>query len=242
METAQTQPAAPAPDRTRHGATRAIGFLVLGCWVVVIVASLWSGYPKSSTFADLKADVATGRVTDVQVAGGLRPGAHGLSVVELRWREGPVGYSTSVIEVTGKRVPRNVDDSDVTAVLDEPVVWLLREANPDVNVSGTDRSGFRLTLFGWTPAEWVAWAFLAALLTTLGSVVAGPEPIRATRWGWFWLVLLTTPVGSVAYLLLSGVLFANSSTTGAPTPHSRLTGGWAFLLAVVAGAGLGALG
>jgi hypothetical protein len=207
----------------------------------VIVASIWSGYPKSSTFADLKADVAAGRVTEVQVAGGLRPRAHGFSVVELRWREGLVGYSTSVIEVTDRRVPRYVDDSEVTAVLHEPVEWLLREANPDVGVSETARSGLTLSLFGWTPAEWVAWAFLAALITTLGSVVVGPEPLRATRWAWFWLVLLTTPVGAVAYVLLSGVLRAKSSVSSPHSPTSRLTGGWAFLLAMAAGTGLGAL-
>jgi len=79
---------------------------------------------------------------------------------------------------------------------------------------------------------WLGLALLGAALTTLGLVVAGPEPQRATRWAWFWLHW--TPVGALAFLLLSG------PTPGLPAPRSgrRLTGGRGFLLALVLGAAL----
>jgi hypothetical protein len=243
METTQTAPARPAPARVGgHAAARVIAWVVLVGWVVVILASLWWGYPKTSTYADLKADVATGRVTAVQVDGGLRPHARGFSVVELRWREGVVGFSTTVVEATGKRVPRYVDKSEVTAVLDEPVEWQLREANPQVHFSAAESSSVTISVFGWSPPEWVSYVFAAVLLATWAMVIAGPEPRRATRWAWFWLVFLTSPVGCIAYLLLSGVLTARTLETSATRRESRLTGGWAFLLAIVAGAALSGLG
>jgi hypothetical protein len=78
----------------------------------------------------------------------------------------------------------------------------------------------------------------AALLLTLcgvGLLVAGPEPWRATRWAWFWLVL-TSPFVSVLFLLLSGPTVA---VPGPRNPRRRLTGGWAFLLSLPL---MGALG
>jgi len=70
---------------------------------------------------------------------------------------------------------------------------------------------------------------LAGWCAALALLLGGAEPLRATRWAWFWL--LTVPyVGVPAFLLLSG------PTPGLPGPRPgrhRLTGGWAFLLSVL---------
>ena len=70
-------------------------------------------------------------------------------------------------------------------------------------------------------------AGVAVWLAVLLLIVGGPEPWRATRWAWGWVVLLAGPLGSVAYLLLGGPLALLRPHAG----HRRLTGGWAFLLA-----------
>ena len=56
------------------------------------------------------------------------------------------------------------------------------------------------------------------------------------RWGWFWLVLLTVPLGPLAFLLAGG---PTSRTVVDQEQEGRLTGGWAFLLALLVGSVLG---
>ena len=65
---------------------------------------------------------------------------------------------------------------------------------------------------------------IVAGLLTCALLVGGPEPWRATRWAWSWL--LPVPFGVLALCLLSG------PTPGLPGPRTerRLTGGWAFLI------------
>jgi hypothetical protein len=87
------------------------------------------------------------------------------------------------------------------------------------------------SLLGWRLPNWLGLAAFALVLGGLASLVGGPQPWRATRWAWFWLVL--TPVGSIAFVLFSG------PTPLLPTPRDptrRLTGGWAFLLSIPLGA------
>ena len=83
--------------------------------------------------------------------------------------------------------------------------------------------------------QWVNHVRLVLGLGALVLLVGGRHPWRATRWAWFWLVVLTgvPTYAIVAYLLLSG------RTPLVPAPRRgarRLTGGWAFLLGVLLGA------
>ena len=73
---------------------------------------------------------------------------------------------------------------------------------------------------------WVVWSLYAVFLSTLGLLVVGPEPWRATRWAWFWLLTSAAfPLTALAFLVLGG------PTPLVPAPRERsrrLTGGWAF--------------
>ena len=77
--------------------------------------------------------------------------------------------------------------------------------------------------------EPLAVVLLLGWLAALALLVTGPEPLRATRWAWCWLLIVPL-VGVPAFLLLSG------PTPGLPRPapgRPRLTGGWALLLSLV---------
>ena len=87
-------------------------------------------------------------------------------------------------------------------------------------------------VLGWVAPDWTGLARLFLVIGTLAHLVLGPQPWRATRWAWFWLFGVLSPLGMIAFLVLSG------PTPGVRTPRSgarRLTGGWAFLLALVLG-------
>jgi hypothetical protein len=88
-------------------------------------------------------------------------------------------------------------------------------------------------LFGWQVHNAVGMSSLLLFLVGFALLVAGPQPWRATRWAWFWL--LFPPVGSVVFVLLSG---PTPGIPGPRDPHRRLTGGWAFLLSLPLAAAL----
>lgn len=82
-------------------------------------------------------------------------------------------------------------------------------------------------LLGWHVPNAVAIPAFVLFLAGLVVLMAGPQPRRATRWAWFWLLL--PPLGCLLFLTLSG------PTGGVPAPRDpdrRLTGGWAFLLSL----------
>ena len=239
MPTSVEAARAPTGRVAPHPATRVISGVLLSCWVALIVIGLLA-WPRSSTFADLEAGVAAGRVTEVRVSPGTGDRAAGVKVVELHWREGLREHTTSVVELRPRsRAPRDLVDGDVTAVVGQPVPWRLRELDPDADVTRLDQGSSTLTLLGWSPPLWAHWAFLGLLLATVWLIHDGPQPRHATRWAWFWLVLLTSPIGPVAYLLMSGV---TSRHRPSPASAPRLTGGWGLLLAISAGVVLGAIG
>jgi len=82
---------------------------------------------------------------------------------------------------------------------------------------------------GWRGSVWTGLQGFVAWFAALVLLRHGPEPWRATRWAWGWLVLLGGPLGALAYLLLGGPLGARRPTE----VGGRLTGGWAFLLALI---------
>lgn len=230
-----TGPARPAPPPWGPGARRAGWILLLG-WALLLGGAVLLG-ERSSSFADLERAVASGEVQVVEVAGGLTPGARGFSVAEVHWRDGMLGYSTQVVETRSRRAARQRSAGDeITAVLSEDVGARLAASQPGLRVVRVDRSATSTALLGWRLPGWMAWPTLLLCLSTLGLLMVGPRPWRATRWAWFWVLGMVPPVGFLAFLLLSG------ATSLVPPPRDaarRLTGGWAFLLCVVVGTALG---
>ena len=75
---------------------------------------------------------------------------------------------------------------------------------------------------------WPVWLLGFVWIFTFAMMVSGPDPWRATKSAWFWLMISPAgPIVLIAFLSLGG------PTGLAPAPRrgaQRLTGGWAFLL------------
>jgi hypothetical protein len=215
------------------GLPRAAGWVLLACASLLVLAALLLG-GRPSTLAHLEADVASGEVQSVQIAGGLA-GARGYAVVEVQWRRGLSGYSAEVIEAQPRRAAPPRAARDGAAVVTGDLGTRLTAARPGLQVDRVELGRLSGSFLGWRVPGWVVGAFLVLLLATLLLLVHGPPPRRATRWAWFWLMVLT-PVGAMAYLLLAGP----TPLVRVPRdPSKRLTGGWAFFLALFLGTGLG---
>lgn len=102
---------------------------------------------------------------------------------------------------------------------------------------------------GGPPHTLVSLAGLTGLLLVL-VLIGAPQPRRATKWAWFWLILIPGGVGQLAWLAMEAPWSSGSNRRPEPLPHprqpedTRLTGGRALVLAGVLGlavTGLGAL-
>jgi hypothetical protein len=196
-------------------------------WLLVIAASMLVG-ERTASWGDVQALAATGQIETVRVSGELPPRATGYGVVEIHWRHGLLRYTAEVVQVRGPGGGTGAGAaSDGTPVLHASPGNRLVALQPGLKVTRDQARPSGGSLFGWQVPVGVAAAALLLSLCGLGLLVAGPEPWRATRWAWFWL--LASPVVSVLLLLLSG------PTAGVPGPRDarrRLTGGWAFLLSL----------
>lgn len=108
-------------------------------------------------------------------------------------------------------------------------------SHPDVRIEDASLGDLSGEAVGWRLPDWLGLVGVGLAISTLCLIVLGPEPWRATRWAWFWLLGLGAPVVMVVYLLLAG------PTSAVPPPRDtsrRLTGGWAFLISVVVGSAL----
>lgn len=229
----------PVPSRTPWLGWAGIRAVLLGVSVVVLlVAWLWG--VRSATLDDLRSDVAAGRVTTVEVAGGLSPGAVGDAVQEVRWRADGWERRTQVRWTAGPPDATGTwSGEDAPPVVDQDVATLVRTWDSDVRV---DRRGYptgvtwSADVLGVTVPGPVAVLVLVQGLGGLLVIVGGPDPRRATRWGWFWLS--TLPLGMTAFLLLSGPL---PGRPPAAVGTRRLRGGWAFVVAALLGGVSGGL-
>lgn len=221
---------APAARRLRTGASRwdRLRWFLLVAWLFVAAGALAFGERPSSR-ETLDQDLRSGRVAEVTVVGGLPPQAVGMSTQEVHWRVGPVRRWFEVRQISAGTP---VASGDVP-ISDREIGAELAQSHPDLRVVRDERPSSRATLADWLVPAWVSVLAAVSSVLALGLLIGGPEPWRATRWAWFWL--LPCPVGMVAFLLLSG------STPLLDTPaerHRRLTGGWAFLLAGLLGGGI----
>jgi hypothetical protein len=140
---------------------------------------------EGELYGALLNDVAAGRVTTID---DHATGAAGRGYVMWRTRSGAV-YVTDAWDVVDLRA----------SVAAQPAV---REHPGAVRYARIDRplpERFRPPSRLPAPRDV---AGLAVVLLWLAALVTGPEPRRATRWGWF--VLGGTGVGILGYVLLSG--------------------------------------
>jgi hypothetical protein len=210
---------------------RGVALTTLAVWVGLLVAALLLGH-RAATFGDLRTVVALDYVDRVQVSGGLDAGARGHEVVEVRWRQGFLRFSTLVVEErpTGAAGRALRDDEDVTAVLDEPVPDVLHGIDPTLEVTTGPALSGGWTVLGWDTPVGVDAVLLLAVAGTAWLLTTGPAPRRATRWGWLWLMLLLPVAGFLAFLLLSGVLSRRPFLLAA---RPALTGGRALALGLL---------
>ena len=208
-----------------HG-ERAVAWLravLLAGWAAIAVTALTVGQ-FSTSLADLKAAVAAGQVREVTSLGAMEPGVTGYGVQEVTWRQDWWTRRTEVRVLTPGEQPPTSD----LPVVGRDVLPQLRQLNPDLVVREGQWSQSSSSIWGVRMPPWVGLTWLLLALTTLGLVMSGPQPWRASRWAWFWLGWL--PGGQVAFLVLSGP----TPPLTRPGPRAwRLTGGWAFLALLV---------
>jgi hypothetical protein len=217
IDTAQPQ---TSYDEWRTRRWRLTGLAFALAWLVVAAAVGLSG-EKRSDLATLEASIADGSVTQVEIVG--YPFSQGGTAVTLRWR-GTLIHR--FVEVDTLRRPDATPERD--QVVGDPAEHL-RALVSDVDITySAPRGGAFLEWRDWRGPGWAATLGFATWFGTVLLAGSGPEPWRATKWAWIWLILFAGPIGSVAFLLLGGPL----GLWRPKDPGRRLTGGWAFLLAL----------
>jgi hypothetical protein len=170
-------------DRVRYS-------LIVG-WLLIIVATVLFG-ERSGSWVNIQGQVASGEVGTIRVAGALPADATGYATVDVHWRHGLWRHAARVVEVRGPGAPSNetlLDGTDVSAVVHtDPGVQLVR-SQPGLRVLREPQHLSDSSLLGWRLPSWLGVAAFALILGGLASLVGGPQPWRATRWAWFWLVL-----------------------------------------------------
>ncbi|MCW2790950.1 MAG: hypothetical protein JWO76_48 [Nocardioides sp.] len=237
MAAAPERPDAPPPARrtgTRptNAFWRYLRLALLVGWLLLGVAVVARG-ERTSSFHELEARVASGDVHDVTLVGnGLTSAGRASVPVEVRWRDGLFHHTATVVETRPRRAApnrahRDPDSTVITGTVEER----LAASQPGLRFHRGDYPGVTSSYLGLRLPAWAGSAGLGLLLGALLVLMAGPSPWRATRWAWFWLLGLASPLGVIAFLLLSGPL--RRTPVAAPRdPARRLTGGWAFLLVV----------
>lgn len=208
------------------GTLRTVLLVVLG----IMLVGTWLTATRPASLGDLQRALGAGQATEVHLVGELPPGATGMTTVDIEWDDGLLDRYTTVWQESPGLESQEPASSD-------PVVGLelrdeLTAATPTselVITSEAARSASHGVLFGWRVATWVALVAFVWSATVLITLITAPEPRRATRWAWFWLMLGTGPFALMLYPLV-GLPRAGqpSDATG-----RRLTGGWAFLIMVL---------
>lgn len=208
------------------GTLRTVLLVALG----VILVGTWLTATRPASLDDLERALGAGQVTEVHLVDELPPAATGNGPVDIEWDGGLLDRYTTVWQESP-----GVESQQPASPY--PVVGLdLREELTAVTPTGElvitsefVRSGSHGVLFGWRVATWVALVAVVWIAAVLITMITAPEPRRATRWAWFWLMLGVGPFALVLYPLI-GLPKACQSVhaTG-----RRLSGGWAFLVMVL---------
>ena len=212
--------------RKRRWRLTGLAFAIL--WLVTVVGVVLAG-EKGSDLGTLEAAIADGSVSRVEFVGvPEHEDWRGRTTVTLRW-EGTVLTRFAEVTVDNRRGRGGSWEED--RIVGDPAVHL-RVIDPGLDVSYLELTRpAPMQWHDWRGPGWTATLGLAAWLGTFLLMGSAPEPWRATRWGWGWLMLFGGPLGSVAYVLIGGPL-------GLWRPADltrRVTGGWGFLIAFLLG-------
>ncbi len=224
-------PHARTPARGRRTASpEDVARWVLAALLPLLVVALVVVGERPRTLDDLQQAVRSGDVTSVRIAGRLDPGETGFAQQRASWRDGLLRGTVDVLHAPAGTDPSGtgLGGTTTTPVVREDLGAVLRALAPDLRVEreqGVDAGG---EVMGWRAPTALVLLWLVGALATLWLLVNGPQPQRATRWAWFWV--LGTPVGALAFLLLSG------PTPGLPAPDPsarRMTGGTGLVVGLL---------
>lgn len=201
-------------------------------WLVTAVLWVQLG-EKRSDLNQLMASISEGSVTHVEIVGlPQEPGWRGRTQITLKWQGSVLSRFVQVTVDSHRKRNWTVEGDHIVG---DPEKYLQASAFPrDLDITYSSHTGYQ-EWHGWRGPDVSAMLGLTAWFGTVLLAGAGPQPWRATQWGWIWLILFGGPLVSVAFLLLGGPL-------GLCRPRDlsrRLTGGWAFLLAMVLFGGAG---
>lgn len=198
--------------------------------VAAVAVGLVAFGVRQASFVELTDHLRTGQVTQLTLVGEMPDTSTGTRVVDIRWHDGILPRSTSVLQVRG--IPEEQVSGGASlplirgSVADDLTTFA---PHPPSVTHVTERSSITWQMLGWQVPAWVGIAALAAALGTLLVLITGPQTRLATRWAWFWML------GSVVGLVVVPVfLLWGQPRTGQPelayTKAGRFTGGWAFLV------------
>lgn len=224
---------AVTPDRSlaRDGWPR--GHRVWG-WVLAVavltLAVTWmTAGAKQEPYDSFTRALESGEVSAIEVAGTreMTSDANGFFTLDVYWRDNFRPRVSQVTQASSERQERSArrNGADVVVVTDDLVAeW--KEVQPELEV--TQRPRHTGSTLGRHPDgvgnhELPGWAGFLAMFVVLGvfvQIVRGPQPLRATRWGWFWLLVWVPTLTVPAYLLLGGPL----GLGGRPRTNFRLSG------------------
>lgn len=206
-------------------------------WLVSLLMIVLAGERRSDLGA-LHGGLADGRVSEVRVTGLSEGGVQGgFATVRLNWDSRFLHrYTEIIVASSGREAEGAYNSEDLPVVVGDPVATLER-LRPGVAIVRDDyRSGSYVELSGTTLHGWPGSVVGLTVLATLFVLLGGPQPWRATRWAWFWIVVASPLVGGLAFIVFGGPLAA-----APPKDRSRrLTGGWAFLIGLLLLGGYGA--
>ncbi len=237
IETPVARPPQTAYDEWRTRRWTMTGRAVALLWMVALLMIVLAG-ERRSDLGVLHGGLADGSVSEVRVTGLPEGGVtNGFATVRLSWDSRFLHRYTEIMAVSsGRTASRAQNSAQLPVVVGDPVATL-EDLRPDVGIVRDEhRSGNFWETGGWTLHGWpgtlIGLTFVATLLLLLG----GPQPWRATRWAWFWIVLALPLLGAVAYVLFGGPFAAVPPNDR----ERRLSGGWAFLIGLFLLGGYGA--
>ncbi len=221
----------PVPTRPLGGVGDGLGraALVVAAVAVAVAVGLLGTHPAS--LDDLRTAIASGEVHDVRVTGTLPQGASGYTTAYLRWSDGGFDRLTTVRQVSSPDQGDGAADVVVGSIdrnlREAQGVSVLRIVHDD-SARPTGGSMFGIELPSWVVGgALLVWALAVLLL------VMGPEPSRATRWAWFWLLVSTfAPLTTLLFLVLGE---PSQRPSGGPAGRRRFGGVRAFALMLLVG-------
>ncbi|MGI5488445.1 hypothetical protein [Microtetraspora malaysiensis] len=224
-------------DRGKRVAEYREPYRIAGLWVrvLLLVVLVWGGLvtllsvaPRERALADLRADLAAGRVTYVIYTGG---GDARAELREVRWSTAPLFWYRARSPWPGDGpytqaglltdVAPEISDADASVPDPRPVV---RRAEDEPGRGIFPSWPFRV------PLPYASWAVTTAWIATLLIMLGTTRPRLGNRWAWFWLFTVGK-IGAVAYLLSEPRSLWRGLGPQDPPP-SPLGGGQGCLLAV----------